>query len=239
MGRPHRCVHSPGPRAAHCSPRRGGGSRREAADARARDRSRPRGSQRGRRTGEGVHRAVRFRGRRPGPPPCDRAQPGLGDRPSVLRRLAARAGAARRRRPRAGDGARARPALGVHHPFSRIRPRTQRRRCAGDEHLSKRRVVGAAVCDELGCRLYRQANALDEGLAELARTSPGREADPYIRFSRAGLQAAKGNRAEALPVAREFERLSASNPAWATFAARLYMVARGLRSRIRDVEPGD
>ncbi len=72
--------------------------------------------------------------------------------------------------------------------------------------------------------LYRQANALDEGLAELARTSPGREADPYIRFSRAGLQAAKGNRTEALPVAQEFERLSASNPAWATFAARLYMI---------------
>ena len=69
----------------------------------------------------------------------------------------------------------------------------------------------------------RQANAVDEGLAELARTSQGREADPYIRFNRAGLQAAKGNRAEALPVAAEFERLSASNPVWATLAARIYM----------------
>ena len=71
--------------------------------------------------------------------------------------------------------------------------------------------------------LYRAANAIDEGLAELARTSQGRESDPYVRLSRATLQAAKGNRAEALAVASEFERQTLSNPAWATFAGRVYI----------------
>ena len=83
--------------------------------------------------------------------------------------------------------------------------------------------LGPPFATNWDMELYRQANAVDEGLAELARTSQGREADPYIRFNRGGLQAAKGNRAEALPVAAEFERLSASNPVWATLAARIYM----------------
>jgi serine/threonine protein kinase/tetratricopeptide (TPR) repeat protein len=71
--------------------------------------------------------------------------------------------------------------------------------------------------------LYQQANAVDEGIAELARTSQGREADPYVRLSRVVLQAAKGNKAEALLLAAEFERLSASNAAWASFAGRIYI----------------
>ena len=83
--------------------------------------------------------------------------------------------------------------------------------------------LGPAFATIWDMDLYRQANAIDEGLAELARTSQGREGDPYVRLNRAGLQAAKGNRAEALPVAAEFERLSASNPACAHFAARLYV----------------
>jgi tetratricopeptide (TPR) repeat protein len=83
--------------------------------------------------------------------------------------------------------------------------------------------LGPAFATNWDMELYTQANAVDEGLAELSRTSQGREADPYIRLNRAGLQAAKGNRAEALPVAAEFERLSASNPAWANFAARIYV----------------
>ena len=71
--------------------------------------------------------------------------------------------------------------------------------------------------------LYRAASAVDEGLAELARTSKGRESDPYVRLSRATFDAIKGNRAAALAVATEFERQISSNPAWTTFAGRVYI----------------
>jgi TolB-like protein/Flp pilus assembly protein TadD len=84
-------------------------------------------------------------------------------------------------------------------------------------------LLGPPFATNWDMELYTQANAVDEGLAELSRTSQGREADPYVRLNRAGLLAAKGNRAEALPVAAEFERLSASNPTWANFAARVYV----------------
>src|SRR4029077_12675991 len=84
--------------------------------------------------------------------------------------------------------------------------------------------------------------AIDEGLTELARAGKGREAEPYVRLSRAVLVAAKGNRAEALSLAAEFERLSVSNPGWATFAARIYVTLgdnnRGLDLLTRAVDAG-
>jgi serine/threonine-protein kinase len=83
--------------------------------------------------------------------------------------------------------------------------------------------LGPPFATNWDMELYRQANAVDEGLAELARTSQGREADPYVRLNRAVLQAAKGKRAEALSVAAEFERQSATNPAWVNFAGRVYI----------------
>jgi serine/threonine-protein kinase len=83
--------------------------------------------------------------------------------------------------------------------------------------------LGPAFATYWDVELYQQANAVDEGIAELARTSQGREADPYVRLSSALLQAAKGNRTEALLLAAEFERLSASNAAWANFAGRIYI----------------
>jgi len=54
--------------------------------------------------------------------------------------------------------------------------------------------------------------------------------------------AAKGNRAAALPVAMEFERLSASNASWANFAARIYVALgdhdRGLDLLSRAIDAG-
>jgi serine/threonine protein kinase/tetratricopeptide (TPR) repeat protein len=84
-------------------------------------------------------------------------------------------------------------------------------------------TLGPAFATYWDAELYLRAGAIDEGLAELARASKGREAEPYVRLSRAVLVAAMGNRAEALSLAAEFERLSASNPGWATFAARIYV----------------
>jgi len=84
-------------------------------------------------------------------------------------------------------------------------------------------TLGPAFATYWDAELYLRAGAIDEGLAELARAGTGRESEPYVRLSRAVLVAAKGNRAEALPLAAEFERLSAANPAWATFAARIYV----------------
>ena len=94
--------------------------------------------------------------------------------------------------------------------------------------------LGPAFATNWDADLYRQAGVPDEGLAELARTSQGRESDPYVRLNRAMLQAAKGNRTEALAVAREFEQLSASNPAWLNFAARIY-IALGEHDRGLDL----
>jgi hypothetical protein len=56
------------------------------------------------------------------------------------------------------------------------------------------------------------------------------------------LIAAKGNRAEAVPLAEEFERLSAGNASWALFAARIYVALgdhdRGLDLLNRAVDAG-
>ena len=105
-----------------------------------------------------------------------------------------------------------------------------------------RPTLGPAFATYWDAELYLRAGAVDEGLAELARASKGREADPYVRLSRAVLVAAKGNRAEALSLAAEFERLSASNPGWATFAARIYVTLgdndRGLDLLNRAVDAG-
>jgi serine/threonine-protein kinase len=102
--------------------------------------------------------------------------------------------------------------------------------------------LGAAFATYWDAELYQRAGAIDEGLAELERASKGREADPYVRLSRAVLIAAKGNRAEAVPLAAEFERLSASNPSWALFAARIYVALgdhdRGLDLLNRGIDAG-
>ena len=102
--------------------------------------------------------------------------------------------------------------------------------------------LGAAFATYWDAELYQRAGAIDEGLAELERASKGREADPYVRLSRAVLNAAKGNRAAAVPLAEEFERLSAGNASWALFAARIYVALgdhdRGLDLLNRAVDAG-
>jgi len=102
--------------------------------------------------------------------------------------------------------------------------------------------LGAAFATYWDAELYQRAGAIDEGLAELERASKGREADPYVRLSRAVLNAAKGNRAAAVPLAEEFERLSAGNASWAIFAARIYVALgdhdRGLDLLNRAVDAG-
>jgi serine/threonine protein kinase/tetratricopeptide (TPR) repeat protein len=103
-------------------------------------------------------------------------------------------------------------------------------------------ALGSAFATYWDAELYQRAGAIDEGLTELGKASKGREADPYVRLSRAVLLAANGNRAEALALAAEFERLSAANPAWALFAARIYVALgdhdRGLDLLNRGIDAG-
>jgi len=82
-------------------------------------------------------------------------------------------------------------------------------------------ALGAAFATNWDADLYRRAGALDEGLADLERASTGRETDPNVRLNRGMLLAAKGDRDGAVAIAKEFERLSASNAVWLTYAARV------------------
>jgi serine/threonine protein kinase/tetratricopeptide (TPR) repeat protein len=103
-------------------------------------------------------------------------------------------------------------------------------------------ALGSAFATNWDVDFYRRAGALDEGLADLERAARGREADPLVRFNRAMLLAAKGDKAAALPVAMEFERLSATSPAFANFAARIYVGLgdhdRGLDLLTRAIDGG-
>jgi TolB-like protein/Tfp pilus assembly protein PilF len=84
-------------------------------------------------------------------------------------------------------------------------------------------ALGAAFATNWDADLYRRAGALDEGLADLERASTGRETDPNVRLNRGMLLAAKGDRDGAVAIAKEFERLSASNAVWLTYAARVHI----------------
>ena len=88
--------------------------------------------------------------------------------------------------------------------------------------------------------IFVAAGAIDEGLAELARATAGRETDPYIPLNRAMLAIAKGDRVTALAIAAEFERQAADSLAAANFAARVRLalgdVDRGLEWLQKTVE---
>ena len=84
-------------------------------------------------------------------------------------------------------------------------------------------ALGAAFATNWDADLYRRAGALDEGLADLERASTGRETDPNVRLNRGMLLAAKGDRDGAAAIAKEFERLSASNAVWLAYAARVHI----------------
>jgi hypothetical protein len=81
--------------------------------------------------------------------------------------------------------------------------------------------LGSPFATVWDAELYRQAAAVDEGLAELGRLSPDRAADPYILVNKALLLAAKGDRDQPQRMAAEFEQGMASNPALGNFAARI------------------
>jgi len=71
--------------------------------------------------------------------------------------------------------------------------------------------------------IYVQSGAFAEALAEIDRLTPGREDDPYLRYSRARLLAAQNRRAEALAIARQFEPTSATGVVFAHLAARIHL----------------
>ena len=73
--------------------------------------------------------------------------------------------------------------------------------------------------------IYLQAGALAEALAEIERLTPGRENDPYLRYSRAMLSASQIPSVKARAAARQFEQAMAGNPALLHLAARVYLIA--------------
>jgi len=84
-------------------------------------------------------------------------------------------------------------------------------------------ALGSAFATNWDADLYRRAGALDEGLAELERASKGRDTDPNVRLNRGMLLAAKGDRDGAAAIAKEFDRQSATNAVWLTYAARVHI----------------
>ncbi len=85
--------------------------------------------------------------------------------------------------------------------------------------------LGPAFSTHNEIEIYIHNRAFGEALAEIDRLTPGRERDPYLRYSRAMLAAAQQRRVEALAVARRFEQETASTIALAHLAARVYLIA--------------
>lgn len=81
---------------------------------------------------------------------------------------------------------------------------------------------------------FVRIGSIDEGLAEIKAASAGRGDDPDIRFHFARLSAARGDTAQALTVARQFDEQSTTSPILGRFASRLY-VAVGEYDRGLDV----